>query len=333
MELSASGKTNRCYGCGPWGPLANMIEVDLPDFGTAIRRISMTIYCNGHAPVFQTYPEGFEIWRPEGMIGPTYFPPLNYSPKVRFLRKKRELEILYPSEHFSPADTNNFHYPTMTREVLSIAKVEILQALEWGLGQAVKKKDDFDTNAFLKWIENWRGLEVDLHRPLIDLVLEAHEIWMRRRQSADPWLLLDIDWSRVHPDARKLLDSPDDWSQSNDFSPHGSDTGADIWADWRSYSRLTPQGVALKMGWNAGDPEQLDVMRRDWLEIHMALAFGQLKKKGICSPDLAEATHRLLEESREYDDFISPDHLADWEAKRSRYQRILQEFVSWDSTQ
>lgn len=322
------GRTNRCYGCGPWRPLADMIEVDLPDFGSAISQVWVEVYCNGHAPVHQTFPPGLQPWRPDGIIGPTYFLPLDLTPDARLLRKKGELKICYPSVHFTPQQATDFHYKTMTREILGIAKAELREALSWGLTKAVRKTDDFDPHGFLIWLDEWRGLEIDKHRNLYEVWSEAEAERQRQRAAADPWSLLDVDWRKMHPDARKLLDHPEDWSGADDFAPHGSDTGADIWADWARYSRLTPAKAAQRMGWDPMNSEIPEHMERDWLDIHLALAFGHVKRKATCAPDLARATCDLLEAHRNRDYRIAPDKLLEWKSRALRYSIILETFCT-----
>ena len=328
MKLGALGRTNRSYGSGPWRAVADMMEVDLPDFGSAISQIWVEIYCNGYTPVHQSFPPGFEPWRPAGIIGPTYFPPLDLTPDARILRKKGELQIRYPSVHFTPQQARDFFYKTMTREALGVAKAELREALSWGLSNALRKTDDFDSDGFLIWFDNWRGLEIDTHRDIYEIWSEAEAERKRRRAAADPWSLLDVDWRKMHQDASKLLDHPEDWSGTDGFAPHGSDTGADIWADWASYSRLTPTKAAQRMGWDPMNPEVRELMERDWFEIHLALAFGHVKRKATCPPELARATCDLLEACGDQADRIAPDKLPEWKSRVMRYRKILEAFCT-----
>ena len=328
MKLSAFGWTNRSYGCGPWRPLADMIEVDLPDFGSAVSQIWLTLYCNGAAEMHRSVlalqerlPEAFST-------GSTEFQPLDESPKTRFQRKKAELKVQYPSTRFTPDESTNYDYKTMVRADFEKAKSDIREALEWGFAKALKKADDFDQRAFLLWFDGWRGFEVAGDRPLYELWSAANEEQIRRRNAADPWSLLAVDWSRVHPRARLLLDRLEDWSGSDDFSPHGNDTGADIFREWSVYSRLTPEKAALRMGWAVSISEMKETMRREWLEIHIALAFGHIKRNGSCSSSLAAATCALLEKSRHEVDLISADHVKEWQRRSDRYVSILQQFVA-----
>lgn len=304
-----------------------MIEVDLPDFGPAVSQIWLTLYCNGAAEMHRSvvglqtsYPEVFSI-------GSTEFPPLDESPNTRFQRKKAALKIQYPSTRFTPNESINYDYKTMVRADFDKARSDIREALEWGFARALKKTDDFDQQAFLLWFDAWRGFEVAGDRPLYELWNAASEEKIRRRNAADPWSLLAVDWNRVHPRARLLLDRLEDWSESDDFSPHGNDTGADIFREWSAYSRLTPEKVALRMGWALSISEMKEMMRREWLEIHMALAFGHIKRNGSCPSSLAAATCALLDESRHEADLISSDYVQEWKRRSERYISILQQFV------
>jgi hypothetical protein len=327
MKFYAFGLTNRSYGCGPWRPLAELISVDLPDFGTGIREIGLTIYCNGRsqAPARDAGPG--ETMPGMSSRGSADFPPLDAHPKTRFQRKKAALHIDFPSTRFTPDAAFNFDYKTMERADLAQAMTDIRAALDWGLNRAVKRADDFDTTAFLRWLDGWRGCEVGLHLPLFDIWSAADAELRREREAADPWTLLSVDWDRMHPQARVLLDRPDDWSETDEFSPHGSDVGADIFADWSSYAQLTPEKAAMRMGWNPAAPEMKEVMEWDWFGLHLALAFGHIKRNGTCPPVLAARTCEVIDQLRDAKDPILPAHRAKWQGRVDRYRSILAQFL------
>jgi len=326
MKLSAFGRTNRNFGSGPWRALADMIEVDLPVFGDAIQQVWITIYCNGDAPAPSELAWLIDAI-PKHLQGSNKFPPLYLEPKTTFFRKRKELKIQFPSTRFTPSEGAELGVDNLTRDHLHEAKLDLRDALHWGLTKSVKKSDAFDPVAFLRWFDAWPGLELNLHRPVADLVREAWSEKTRRQEAADPWSTLDVSWDRMHPDARKILDRLEDWSQIDDLSPHGNDTGADIWAQWSQYGRMTPTGVARSMGWDATSPAMRETMARDWLEIHLALAFGHLKRKGSCPHGIAIATIELLEEERADASFISPERLRDWHSRIERYKSILAVFI------
>lgn len=324
MKLRAFGRTNRSFGTGPWRPLAELIEIELPDFGDALHQIALTVYCNGDAPVRHSP----LLVLLESLGGSTDFAPLQLTAKSTFFRKRRELRIQFPTTRFDVSDAAGISGSGWSREALREAKHDVRDAVQWAFNRSVKKADDFDTAAFLTWFDNWRGLDTDLETPISDLIHAAWSERTRRRALEDPWSLLDIKWSRMHPEARKILDRPEDWSQTDGLSPHGSDTGADIWSDWRRYARLTPEDAALRMGWNPRDPEARAVMARDWMEIHLALAFGQIKRNGRCPPDLATATVMLLNESLLNEELVVPERLQDWRDRTNRYTTILARYAA-----
>ena len=117
----------------------------------------------------------------------------------------------------------------------------------------------------------------------------------RDRLWRDPWERLEVDWDEMHADARSILDDPEDWSEVYEFSPHGNDTGAEIFALWHEYAPLSPHEAALHLGWRLSDMNESDpLFWRDWVRLHLALAFGHIKRRGRCDPALTRAALGVL---------------------------------------
>jgi uncharacterized protein YfeS len=135
-----------------------------------------------------------------------------------------------------------------------------------------------------------------------------------------------FDMHGFHPDACKVLDHPSDWSQSDDFSPHGNDLGADILGGW---SRLKNKSVAalaqiLEIDLASDDAEAC--MAR--IQISQALAFGHVKKSGACPKDLALLALQILQTDAERAAaLVGPGQFAAWQAASARYRSILDRIV------
>jgi uncharacterized protein YfeS len=108
-----------------------------------------------------------------------------------------------------------------------------------------------------------------------------------------------------HPDARRILDDPLYWEETNDFSPHGNDTGADLFADYESWVKKHPENDPLDfyrhlisqwgLSLNTTGPTYLSVMD----EAAVALAFAELKLRGNCRSSAAELAIQALERQRQ----------------------------------
>lgn len=130
------------------------------------------------------------------------------------------------------------------------------------------------------------------------------------------------------PNARDILDNPSDWSQIDDFSPHGNDTGSDIFAEWSQYARLTPEAAARKFGWGNEFDLNNELCWHDWFEINLALAFGHIKKSGICPPEIAAKAHTVLsKEKSRVSEILDWEYREEFLARLERYCRILDRYT------
>jgi len=104
---------------------------------------------------------------------------------------------------------------------------------------------------------------------------------------------LEIDWGQYHPSARMVLNSPLFWSEGDDDSPHGNDTGSDLLAAFKRWNKKNPTssysgyvdrllsrwGLSPEKATGKLDDEQLSWLRQ---EADIALAFAVLKLRGKC---------------------------------------------------
>jgi uncharacterized protein YfeS len=312
LELIGSGKTHRSYGGHVWSFAAEIIGEELPGFGDDLDAIYVTVFCNGR---LENDHRGF--------------PPLNDTESVKFYRKKKRMEISYPSLRFKPDEVFGLFLPQLERTHFSIAVDDLIDALSWGLKTRLTKKDNFDVAAFLAWIERFRKIDFASDDALRAAIQRAGEAGKARDEEKDPWERLDVDWDAVHPNARGILDDPLDWSCAYEFSPHGNDTGADILAEWVQYRSLSAHQAAFHIGW--GDNEfdlENELFWSDWVKIHFALAFGQIKFSGTCSPALARDAKDVLETDIDNRSQLTTwPHRDEYLRKMNRYSGILDRFI------
>jgi len=313
FEIWGRGLTQRSYGGGPWGHVGYLLKQDVPRFGADLDEVNVTIFCNGSLTTEHCG-----------------FPPLDEKQSVRFLRKRKRLQIDYPSSQFSPDDVFRLAVPQVTREHYVRAFDDLYAAIAWGLGKRITSNDDFDAAAFLDWLEARRSPKFASDDDLRRAVRAAIDASKAARAKQDPWDQLDIDWDEMHSTARAILDQPEDWSSADDFSPHGNDTGADIFGAWGDYKNLNPRQAALELGWELSQMDTKDKgFWHDWVEINLALAFGHIKKSGQCHPALASDVHDVLAaQIQQVEALTTWDHKALYLQRVTRYADILERFIT-----
>jgi len=134
----------------------------------------------------------------------------------------------------------------------------------------------------------------------------------------DPWERLEVDWGRFHPRARELLNDPFFWEGANDFAPHGNDTGFDVLADYRKWTRRHPGRPAHELAeavvhaweiraidWNETAEEKVKAVidsaqfRLDICDdVMLAAAFGMIKLQGYCDPTTRDHALKAIERER-----------------------------------
>ncbi|MEL6791602.1 MAG: hypothetical protein AAFO78_13655 [Pseudomonadota bacterium] len=314
MELVFSGQTHNTYGGGPVSWVSDLLEAELPAFGTAVESIKLTVFYPGKsANAHSSIP---------------YVPPEKDT--RRFERKRKALRVLWISRRQSEAQVGGVYLQHMTPEILRVAFDDVADALRFGL-ERLLNKDDFDKERLFSWLNDMRerswGDGNVLQAKLKDASEKRRKKW-RARAEADPWSVLHIDWSKMAPNAREILDDPTDWSEADDFSPHGNDTGADIFAEWSRYALLTPEAAAREIGWGSEFDLSNDVCWHDWVEINLALAFGHIKKSGSCPPEIATKAHSVLsKEVARANKASDLQYRDEFLARAERYCRILVQYT------
>lgn len=157
-------------------------------------------------------------------------------------------------------------------------------------------------------------LEADLSQCVIALVVDSgyEVLWPKGHSgefalpSADEVLEAgSFEHENCHPATRQLLADSFFWSLSSDYSPHGSDDGADVFADFLSADAATkndPVGFLHRTFIGFGFPwpvstttveeELRGLLAQDRYAIPcydncvIALAFAQLKVLGACDEEL-----------------------------------------------
>lgn len=246
LEFIFSSRTNRSYGGGPTSTLCNILEAEKVGFGSAIEAIFVEFLHPGRVSEERVAASQKKSgW--ESFLGFQELDPLHGDYSVRFERKRKRLVIKYTSKTISADDA--FHTDELiTRDLFFRGFDETIEAINWGLKKRLKADDDFDIPQFLKWLNVMRSVEYASDEALVKAWVHASKYVDAKYAARNAWDQLDLDWDTFHRDARFLLDDADDWSNTDDFAPHGNDTGADIFAEWADYERVEISEAARIFG-------------------------------------------------------------------------------------
>ena len=179
---------------------------------------------------------------------------------------------------------------------LVLATIDELAAFLNDQRPTLAKKAGLDEELFIRTVESL-GADVPATDADVETFYNAHRERVKDLEALLPWPeRLEIDWKKFHPSARTLLDDELFWSESDEFSPHGNDTGHDLFDDlrrWRRSHAAAPplDFLAREMRSWGFDPAKQD----DEIAVHthdqaaIALAFGLIKLEGSCDPTTRDA--------------------------------------------
>jgi uncharacterized protein YfeS len=220
-------------------------------------------------------------------------------PRIRWERSKRKLTLEYES-HIATAPEMHVRHNYSRRLVL--AAIDELAAFLNDQRPTLAKKASLDAELFIRTVESLRA-DVPATDADVETFYNAHRQHLKDLEALLPWPeRLEIDWQKFHPSARTLLDDELFWSESDEFSPHGNDTGHDLFDDlrrWRTSHAGAPAVDFLarelrRWGFDpAEDDDEIAVYTHDQAAI--ALAFGLIKLEGSCDPATRDAGMAALE--------------------------------------
>ncbi len=236
-------------------------------------------------------------------------------PIVRFLRKRGRISIQYAT---ALADATFLErYGFLSAEVFGMALREVGQTLHL-IDTRVKKSDDFDLPTFHASIAALVAEATSCDDGLRVLKLRLDREAKERLAAMDPWERLDLDWDEFHTDARTILDDPFFWSSTDGYSPHGNDTGADLFADFKKWNRRNGDAPAYKLAaslleawdiarieYNAVDEITLDALLAndpDAVSVTddalIAAAFASIKIRGCCDAETRQMSLNAIARER-----------------------------------
>ena len=302
-------KTYDCYGGHPTlSTIGQFLLRDAPDFGDAIKEIEITLHFPCAGPAKKTLEQLLE-WHNSNRAN---------LPKITYRRKKGMVDIHIASELMDGRDWRRS--PTLSLSLFERGVGEVIHALSL-IGQRLKTTDAFDYDAFLSHCERARNNMPDSEDELQDIAAELRAADQAKRAAMSPWDKLGIDWEDFHPEARGILDDPYFWDCTDDFSPNGNDTGADLLEAYRDWLKRHKNGQPMQFveqlakKWGYPDFDGMDDDVRD--EAAIALAFADIKLRSICDPQARELALKSIDRQR-----VQAQVAADWSHKSERLMTL-----------
>lgn len=318
MKVEVWARNYNTFGCLPSAEtLCHLFRFDAADFGPAVRTIEVTLLFPHPGPPLKTLEEifaNYHRYREQTL------------PKVIFRRSRETVVVEIASSLLDGKDWNKVR--TLSPEQFRGAAEEIVAAMRL-LRKTVKSKDDFRLDDFLTHSEAALRRLPQTEAELASLTAEAAAAAERMRAAASPWDALDIDWRDFHPSARTLLDDPFFWDCADEFAPHGNDAGTDLLEDYPKWLKRNPNEdpleyhLALLDSWGYDPTSNVELLRSEFQDAAVALAFAELKRRGSCRQSAQELALEVLDEQQK-----EAEDARDWEHREARLAAIAKNRVA-----
>ncbi|GFE88609.1 hypothetical protein GCM10011488_35630 [Steroidobacter agaridevorans] len=260
-----------------------------PDFGPAVKQIEVTLFLRHTSAPRATLGGDLKEHR---QLRATL-------PKTVYRRAKGKVEIDVASGLLSKDVWARKPRPSLPMFVRAIDEVTSALSL---LSKRLKPTDAFDVAALLSHCEAAKKRMPRSQTALKSLMARLKAQADSKRAALSPWERLDIDWEEFHPAARDLLDDPFFWDPTDDFSPNGNDTGADLLESYRDWIKRRKQAQPMQFlerladDWGYESFAAIDDEHRD--EAAVGLAFADLKLRGECDPEARALALAAIERQR-----------------------------------
>lgn len=309
MDLFVMAKSHDRYGGhSSLYRIGHFLLQGVPNLGDAIREITIELYFPDSGPARKSLEDLLEN---HNRIRSTL-------PKVVYRRARGKVQIQVASELMDGRDWKPS--PRMSLPLFQRGVDEVIGALAL-LRSRLKKADEFDLPAFLAHCESAKR-RIPLDEEVLQVLgAELDAAFKTRRDAMSPWEKLDIDWEDFHPEARSILDDPFFWTSTDDFSPHGNDTGADLLESYRRWCKRHKDAepaqflerLAEEWGYQVFASIDDDVRH----EAVIALAFADIKLRGGCDPRARELAMRSIEWQRK-----QAQELTEWPHRGERLKAL-----------
>ena len=280
----------------------------MTDCGESVEEIDVMLVLPDRGPPKKTLESMFETHqRYRGTL-----------PKVIFHRKKKRFEIAIASEAMDGQDWvpgQKASLPIFLRGLHEV--VDCLKLIQ----KRLKPSDTFDLNKLLSHCDLAKATSPDNDSALSLMIAELRASDEKRRSGMSPWEKLGIDWEDFHPNAKTILDDPFFWDCTDDFSPNGNDTGADLLEGYCGWLKKHKEGhpvkfiEALAKRWGYNGPTDMDEETRG--EANIALAFADIKLRGCCDAQARQIALDAVKNQRRI-----ANEATDWPHRQERLKAL-----------
>jgi uncharacterized protein YfeS len=290
MEFYVMAKSYNCYGGHTTlSPIGQFLLQDAPDFGDAINEITVTLHFPSSGPAKKTLEQLLDRHNNHRAT----------LPKITYRRAKGKVEIDVASDLMDGRDWKPS--PRLSLPLFARGVDEVIHALSL-MSKRLKPTDAFEYDAFLTHCERARHRIPNSEDALQDIAVELKVADQAKRAAMSQWEKLGIDWEDFHPRAREILDDPFFWECTDDFSPNGNDTGADLLEAYRDWLKRHKDGQPLEFlerlakQWGYSGIDGMDDEVRD--ESSIALALADIKLRSICDQQARELALESINRQR-----------------------------------
>lgn len=290
MEFLVMVKSyNRYGGHTTLSRIGDFLLMGANNFGDGIKELTITLYLSDSGPSKRTLDQCLESHNRNRST----------LPKVTYRKEKGKLEINIASDIIDARDWKPSPRPSLP--LFERGVEEIIGALPL-IRRRLKDSDAFDFEAFLAHCEVAQQHIPNSESALEELVSELRETEKAKRDVMSPWEKLGIDWQNFHANAREVLDDPFFWDCTDDFSPNGNDTGADLLEAYRDWLKGYKDGQPIRFlerlakQWGYSSIESMDHDVR--AEAAVALAFADLKLRATCNAETRKLAIEAIEQQR-----------------------------------
>ena len=259
------------------------------NFGDAVKELTVTLFLSDSGPAKETLEELLDKHN-------------NFRsslPKLTYRKKNGKVEIAIAS---SVMDASEW-IPSrlLSLSLFERAVDEIVGALSL-MRKKLNRSDAFDLDAFLLHCEASKIRIPRTELELQELAVALNEASKAKRDAMSSWQKLGIDWDEFHSQARAILDEPFFWDCTDDFSPNGNDTGADLLENYRDWIKRHKDGrpivfldyLAKKWGYASFEAFDEDVL----IESGIGLAFADIKLRGTCDQEVRDLAIECIHRQR-----------------------------------
>jgi uncharacterized protein YfeS len=303
MELYVMAKSYNGYGVHTSiSPVLSFLLQGTSGFGDAINELSVTLHFATAGPAEKTLESHHDDHHRNRKT----------LPKVVFRRARGQMCIDIASDLMDGDDWKPS--PLLSLPIFAGAVEEVIGALTL-MKKRLKPSDAFDLEGFLTHCNEARKLIPATSEELQILGAHLQAAKEAKRNAMPPWDKIEIEWDKLHPEAREILDDPFFWDCGDDFSPNGNDTGADLLTEYSKWVKRNKHGdpmvflQQLAIRWGYTDLDSMDALIRD--EAAIALAFAEIKLRASCNAEARDfavkAIHRQRREAHSSSEWVHRD--------------------------